>query len=204
MAKVEHYFTKFEEHCFYHVYNRTVDRQPMFKNADNYRFFLKQYDNYLSPVVDTYAFCLLGNHFHILIKVKQLEADENAENKKTAHDIVSHQFRKFYQSYSMAFNKQHSRVGTLFQTPFKRALIDSDIYFTRLVTYIHTNPQLHGLTNDFRNWEWSSYNRLIAEHPSKLMREDVINWFGNKINYSNAHSNIIHPNDLNEIMLEDE
>lgn len=44
MAKIEHYYTKFEEDNFYHVYNRTVDRKPMFKNDGNYIFFMKKYD----------------------------------------------------------------------------------------------------------------------------------------------------------------
>jgi len=73
MAKTKHYFTKFEEESFYHVYNRTVDRKPMFKNRGNYEYFLRQYDKYLSPVIDTYAYCLLGNHFHLLIRIADLK-----------------------------------------------------------------------------------------------------------------------------------
>src|SRR5258705_12983778 len=73
VAKTKHYFTKVEEESFYHVYNRTVDRKPMFKNRGNYEYFLKQYDKYLSPVIDTYAYCLLGNHFHLLIRILDLK-----------------------------------------------------------------------------------------------------------------------------------
>ena len=72
MATAEHYHTKFEEGKFYHVYNRSVDKKVMFRNADNYRYFLVKYDQYLSGVVDTYAYCLLGNHFHLLVRVQDL------------------------------------------------------------------------------------------------------------------------------------
>lgn len=51
----------------------------------------------------------------------------------------------------MAFNKQQNRIGTLFQTPFKRALIDNAAYFTQLAHYIHANPQLHNLIDDLEN-----------------------------------------------------
>jgi len=150
-------------------------------------------------VTDTFAYCLLGNHFHCLIRVRGVEdltTFEKLSNlkkaeqstSKTSHDIVSHQFRKFFQSYAMAFNKQQGRVGTLFQTPFKRVLIDSDIYFTQIVYYIHANPQHHGLVTDFRNWRWSSYQRMLLDRPSKLKKEEVLNWFGDKMAYEKYHA----------------
>ncbi len=167
----------------------------MFKNNGNYEFFLRKYDHYLSHVVDTYAYCLLGNHFHLLVRVKDLATphpqdlttSEKLSNQPT-HDIVSHAFRRFFQSYAMAFNKQQERTGTLFQTPFKRALVDNDNYFTQLIYYIHANPQLHGLVKDFRDWQWSSYGNIITEKQGKLKKEDVIKWFGNRESYQQFHS----------------
>ena len=191
MAKTEHYYTKFEEDKFYHIYNRTVDRKPMFRNEGNFEFFLKRFDKYLSPVIDTYAYCLLGNHFHLLVRIQNLTAYKNLSNLNpdtTAHDIVFKNFRKFFQSYAMAFNKHHDRIGTLFQTPFKRALVDSESYFTWLVFYIHANPQLHGMMDDFRDWKWSSYHRLLIDNPSKLKKLEVLNWFGGKENFINYHT----------------
>ena len=71
MALTEHYYTKFLEGHFYHIYNRSVDRKPMFKNADNYQYFLRQYEHYLSEVIETYAYCLLGNYFHLLVRIPE-------------------------------------------------------------------------------------------------------------------------------------
>jgi putative transposase len=204
MAKTEHYYTVFEEGCFYHIYNRTINRQPMFKNEGNFEFFLKQYDKYLSPVTETYAYCLLPNHFHILLRVKEnadafrdLTTFQKLSNlplaniaDKSAHGLVSHQFRKFFQSYAMAYNKQEDRVGTLFQTPFKRVLVNSDTYFTQLVYYIHSNAQHHNLINDFRGWKWSSYHRILSEKPSKLKKQEVIAWFGDIEAYKHHHASV--------------
>jgi putative transposase len=219
MAKTEHYYTKFEEESFYHVYNRTVDKKPMFKNDGNYEYFLKQYDKYLSSVVDTYSYCLLGNHFHLFIKVRNLQDlttfkklsnlplsnpnKQNLQDQKSVHHIVSDQFRKFFQSYSMSFNKQQQRIGTLFQTPFKRVLVERDDYFTNLVYYIHANPQLHKLIHDFRNWKWSSYKRFLIEKPSKLKKMEVLDWFGGMNRYLQYHKGE-HESILGDVRLEDD
>ena len=195
MAKEEHYYTRFEEGKFYHIYNRTIDKKPMFATEGNQQFFLNKLQLYLLDVADIYAYCLLDNHFHLLIRIK-----ENLNNFKLAkltkgiaempetHQIVSKQFRVLFQSYALAFNKQHNRFGTLFQTPFKRALVDDDSYFTQLIYYIHSNPQKHNLTNDFRHWRWSSYKGIISAKPSRLMKEEVIKWFGNEQEFIKFHT----------------
>ncbi len=208
MAKTDHYYTQFETEGFYHVYNRTIDKGKLFANEGNYVFFLKKYDEYLSGFVNTYAYCLLGNHFHLLIEIlPEVEVKSNLEVfrksdigktvvkkgtsniNKSVHDIVSHQFQKFFQSYAMAYNKQQERVGTLFQTPFKRVKVDNDQYFTNMVYYIHSNPRKHGFMEDFRQYEWSSFQRILIEKPTKLRKREVLNWFGGKEAYLQFHAN---------------
>jgi len=102
--------------------------------------------------------------------------------------IVSHAFQKMFQSYAMAFNVQEGRVGSLFQSPLKRNLVDSDEYFTNLVYYIHANAQLHGFVDDFRLYPWSSYNRITSPKPSKLQKEQVLDWFGGVDQYIDYHA----------------
>ena len=58
---------------FYHIYNRGNNRETLFYTEANYKYFLKKYDKYLSEYIDTYAYCLLPNHFHLLISVKELK-----------------------------------------------------------------------------------------------------------------------------------
>ena len=103
------------------------------------------------------------------------------------HDIVSHQFQKFFQSYAMAFNKQHNRVGTLFQTPFKRSKISTNDYLVKCVHYIHANPQKHGLIEDFRDYPWSSYQSYLSEKPTKLRRHEGIEWFEDLFGFLKQH-----------------
>jgi putative transposase len=188
MAKTEHYFTKFEEGSFYHIYNRSIDNQPLFKSDENCRFFLKKIDQYLSTVLSVYAFCLLGNHFHLLIRVN--DDLKSKLNDKSIHEIVSKQFRLVFQSYAMAFNIQNNRTGSLFQTPFKRSHVTDEHYFTKLVYYIHSNPQKHKLISDFRDWKWSSYARILVDTNTKLKKLEVLDWFGGKAEYLRYHAEI--------------
>lgn len=191
MAKTEHYYTKFEEGKFYHIYNRAIDRQPMFKSIENYSYFLKRFDFYLSEIVQVYAYCLLDNHFHFLIRITddlgKFKKLNNIKIESSAHEILSKQFKLFFQSYAMSFNHQHNRVGTLFQTPFKRVLIDDNSYLTHLIYYIHSNSQKHNLVADFTKWRWSSYARLISDESTKLLRKEVLDLFGGKSHFIDFH-----------------
>jgi len=196
MAKKEHYYTRFENEGIYHVYNRTVDRKPMFASDENYAYFIRQFDKYLSNYVKIYAYNLLGNHFHFMIKVNDL-ADLTTFQKlsnlelpnlqKSTHDIVSHQFKKFFQSYAMAFNKEQKRIGTLFQTPFKRVRVENENYLRELACYINANAQKHNLVNDFRDWKWSSYHIIISNKETKLLKEELISYFEDTDNFKYCH-----------------
>lgn len=201
MALTEHYYTNFEEGKYYHVYNISIDKKPMFKNEGNYVYFLKQFDKYISPVAEVYVYSLLINHFHFIIKIKNnlehnkidisksvnLSLPNLSVLKETTHDIVSNKFRKFFQSYAMAFNKQQNRTGTLFHTPFKRALIDNYEVLKQLVFYIHYNPQMHKLTSDYKVWKWSSFNNISNNRKSKLKKEEVLQLFDGLENFKNYH-----------------
>ena len=65
--------------------------------------------------------------------------------------------------------------------------MDSDRYFAALVRYIHRNPQKHGLISDFREWQWSSYGMILEERPTRLLRDDVLAWFGGRAPFMALH-----------------
>ena len=189
MAKTEHYFTKFEAGKYYHIYNRGIDRKAIFKQNENYEFFLTRIGKYLSAVLDLYAYCLLKNHFHLMVRIKDMHSFIELYNisEPDITNIVSHSFQKMFQSYAMAYNKQYDRVGSLFQKPFKRNLVDSEDYFTKLILYIHANPQKHELIRDFRTYKWSSYLPILKNRSDILHSAEVIDWFGGKDEYLDIH-----------------
>lgn len=209
MALTEHYYTKFFEGQFYHVYNRAVDRKPLFTQEKNYYFFLLRIVKYVIPFVDVYAFCLLGNHFHLLVKIKTLQKDlttlkelsnqdvnldeeERDQNSSecNCHYFVSGAFRKMFQSYAMAFNKQEGRVGTLFQTPFKRSWVDTEAYLMQMIYYIHFNPQKHGLIGDFRRYPYSSYPYYVKKTEGYWFHEDLLKIFESNKGFMDFHNQI--------------
>ncbi|RXK48224.1 hypothetical protein [Aquirufa rosea] len=178
MAYLEHYYTQFQPGEYYHIYNRGVDKKSIFKSRSNYSFFLRQWCKYLEGYLGVIAYSLNDNHFHFLVQVNYFS--ESDLEGKTVHQLVVSRLKKFFQSYAMAFNKQQGRVGTLFQTPFKRALVEKLEDLSTLIAYIHLNPQKHGLTSNFRNWDWSSYKKVLQFKKSLIEKEFVLEWFGGK------------------------
>ena len=81
--------------------------------------------------------------------------------------------------------------------------MDTEAYFTRLITYIHQNPQKHGFVKDFRDWKWSSYGALVAITPTRLQRDDVLDWFGGLSRFVEAHDTTISFGDLASLAPED-
>ena len=189
---------------FYHIWNRGNNRENLFYSSHNYEYFIRLYAGYLDPVVETYAFCLLPNHFHLLVRIKSfLEVSPAGETSNTRKsNPVSLAFQRFFTAYSQAINIQERRTGSLFEKPFKRLEINTTRQLANLVHYIHTNPQKHGIIDDFRQYPWSSYNRIIRDRPSKLKKEEVMNWFSTKENYVNYHSRTIDLDELKDMIIE--
>ncbi|MNK30597.1 hypothetical protein D3C87_490170 [compost metagenome] len=173
----------FQPEKFYHIYNHAVGSDNLFKSHENYLFFLNRYDKYLSPVFKTYAYCLMPNHFHMLIQVRN-EETINALTTTTTdetdfHQLVMQRLSNFLNSYAKAFNKQHDRKGALFIDFTKRKEITNEAYFTRVINYIHQNPIHHGFCKEAKDWAYSSFNSIISMNKSsKLERNAIFDWFG--------------------------
>jgi REP element-mobilizing transposase RayT len=195
MKTSTNYLASFYDGGMFHVYNRTNNKELLFTTDNNRLFFLKQYSKYLSPFVDTFCWCLLSNHFHFLIQVKSVEAiqlhlrscdaatlkpiEKNyLVNYCTTELLLEFEWKRFFTSYAMAFNKQQHRKGNLFHRPFKRVEVDKASHFTQAVVYIHANAQHHKLCTNFTQYPWSSWHSIISNLPTQLKREEVINWFG--------------------------
>lgn len=171
------YNIPFEEGEFFHVYNKAIGKEKLFITNENYRYFLQQLKIYLLNSAEIYAYCLIPNHFHLLIKVMA-----NSDSK-----MVSEQFRKFLISYAKSFNKEHNRSGGLFEKHLKRIKIRSQEQLLWITYYIHRNPIHHHITSDFNSYEWSSFNTFFSDKETDIMRYEALEWFTNKGNFMKFH-----------------
>ena len=192
----------FTEGEFYHVYNRGNDKRAVFKNEKDYkRFILLLYlcnggtpvhiSNLLNqglPLIELFnkdrgeqfveivAYCLMPNHFHILIKEK-------------TEGGISTFMGKLATAYVMYFNTKYERKGTLFEGPFGARHIDTDEYLNWVFSYIHLNPvklinrdwKENGISNPklaeefMQNYKYSSYyDYFIKDRPeSSILNKDI-------------------------------
>jgi putative transposase len=216
----EKYLADFDEHGIYHVYNRTNNLEKLFLSDENRLFFLKKYKEHLSAYLDTYCWCLLPNHFHLLVRVKphktitatikgkefnerSLTEKKFLEQQCTLSELTEHGFKRFFQSYSLAFNKRHQRKGNLFYKPFKRVEVNKETHFTQAIVYIHANPVKHGLIKDFTLYEWSSWQSLLSNGETQLLRNEVLDWFGNKAGFIKTHKELTNYYYESDISIED-
>ncbi len=96
---------------YYHIFNHANGDDNLFREEKNYSFFLNKYHQYIDPIADTVAWCLMPNHFHLLIKIKNkdallqtipkfrtLESLRAEEKEKTLSNQLSKQFSNFFSS----------------------------------------------------------------------------------------------------------
>ncbi len=180
---------------YFHIYNRGINGTKLFKSSANFESFLKKYADYINPVAETFAWTLIVNHFHILVKIKPedeiqyikpKENDTRKFSKKKKYN-PTWQFAHLFNSYTKKFNIENGRTGGLFERPFRRKLIENENYLKQVVYYIHYNPVKHGLENNLKDYKWSSYHSIISDKPTKLERETVLDWFGSKEEFIDFH-----------------
>jgi len=208
---------------YYHIYNRGINSCDLFTEEDNYSYFLDLYEKYIDPIADTFAWVLMPNHFHLLIRLKDniqykysnadrsidtvrfnetkwettnLLASKGSDSVKIpkAHLHFSHLFN----AYSKYFNKRNKRHGSLFERPFKRKLIEDELYLKQLILYIHNNPVHHGFCSHPIEYGWSSYLTCVSLKPTKLNRDETIGWFDDKANFKYMHNKAVEMMQLEE------
>ena len=141
---------------FYHIYNRVVDNNLLFREWKNYDFFLDKIKKYLLPEAEILAFCLMPNHYHLLIKLTNQD--------------YSKAMQKLALSYVVAYNRIYSRKGRLFSSPYQRIHIKNPMYLLELSRYIHLNPIKAGLSKTPLDWKYSSCAEFVG-----LKAADFIN-----------------------------
>lgn len=149
---------------YYHIFNHANGEGNLFREARNYRCFLEKYHKHVGPVAETIAWCLMPNHFHLLVKIKS-----EAEGLNDKLNFISKQFANFFSSYTQSFNKVCKRRGSLFIKNFKRKEIVTENYLSNLVMYIHLNPVHHGFSKQVWEWEWTSYDCFALSEEELLV-----------------------------------
>lgn len=178
---------------FYHIYNRGVEKRMIFTNEKDYQRFLKTlyYYQFTGPkpafskhlqfkvkdfshnpkIVEIICYCLMPNHFHLLIK----QMTENG---------ISEFIGKVINSYTKYFNTKYKRVGPLFQGAFKTVLIENDMQMMHLSRYIHLNPYVNEIARSLQQYPYSSYHHFIGLTPDSLCVDNfILGYFKNRDEY---------------------
>lgn len=178
---------------YYHIYNHANGDDNLFREEKNYYYFLEKYHHHIDPVAETVAWCLMPNHFHLLVKIKDASSllqtfpkfgtlEKLKNDDKLLSNLLSKKFANFFSSYTQSFNKVYKRRGSLFLKNFKRKPVETEDYIIQLILYIHLNPVKHGFTDDILNWQWSSKDDFW-----KMVPDLAMDLFGNRDLYEELH-----------------
>lgn len=168
----------------YHVMLRGINRQDIFEDDEDYlqmialmRTLTERRDEnglLLQPPCAFYAYCLMSNHVHLLVR----------ERAETVSEVV----KKLGIAYAYYFNRKYGRNGHLFQDRFKSEPVDSMEYFVVLLRYIHQNPVKSGIASNVDDYPWSSWSEYSGKCPqeyplcavssvlSRIDRHDLVEW----------------------------
>lgn len=184
------YWQNLEYGCHYHIYNRAVDGLVLFQSDTDYNLFLKKYTRYFQPYFTTFAYCLIPNHFHFIIRVKSKELIESAAAKETTlsanrlingegnvSDFLSDLFKRFFSSIAKSYNYKHNHRGPVFLERAKRVLIKNDDRLRYLIAYTHHNPIHHYLKQQYDTWVYSSYSSIYKDQYTLVDRDATLELF---------------------------
>jgi putative transposase len=181
----------------YHIFSRAIGNEKLFISHDNYIYFLQKMKTHLSEVADIYCYSLLPNHFHLLVRIKSeselinsFEKNKKKTYEKFVHslsDFVMERFSNLLNSYTKSFNNRFNRKGALFLDYLKRSCAEDTESFTSFVFYIHKNAVHHKLSKAIGEWKYDSFNSILSEKKTSLLRSEVINWFGSREDFINFH-----------------
>ena len=194
---------KLTPNCTYHIFNHANGFENIFTEDENYRFFLAKYQQYILPIAETYAYCLLPNHFHLVVRIRRKEVLEEVYRAYNFSKVlnfgkveitdnmierfISKQFANLFSCYTQSFNKVNKRRGSLFLKNFRRELIENKAYFLNATIYTHRNPVHHAFCDRYTDWSYTSFCE-IKEHNSQLIEVDkLLRIFGGLVSFIDLH-----------------
>jgi REP element-mobilizing transposase RayT len=201
----------------YHLFNHANGWENLFKEHKNYDFFQGRLSMHVLPVAHIYAYCLMPNHFHLLLKIRgEVElvkyfkqkrqtkvAGESTEVLQENIEVevqgevlikkISKPFSNLFNSYTQAFNKMYDRKGSLFMPNMKKEEVNNDRSFCKVVDYIHANPVHHQFVKEIDKCPHSSYKIFLSKSPTKLEREYALDIFGGNEWFIKYHQQPVDP-----------
>lgn len=190
----------------FHIYNHAVGKENLFECDADYIYFLNKMKEYLLPVSDIISYCLMPNHYHLILRFKETEIIKNIYNNRIKNKFTIEQSTEqneiflskqlsqvasnFFNTYAKHYNFVKDRTGTLFKRTFRRKEIDDLDYLKTLICYIHQNPVASGFAQHLSEWKYSSHKAILSSLPTSISREFVINLFDDIENYKYCHAKI--------------
>ena len=203
---------KLQPNCSYHIFNHANGFENIFTVDDNYRFFLEKYQQYILPIAETYAYCLLPNHFHLVVRIRRKEVIEEVyRNFKSTNfskvpnfgkvensgkveitdniieQFISKQFANLFSCYTQSFNKVNKRRGSLFLKNFRREPIENKAYFLNAVIYTHRNPVHHAFCDRYTDWSYTSFCEIKERNSHMIEVDKLLRMFGGRDSFIDLH-----------------
>ncbi len=168
----------FEKDDIYHIYNMGNNSQPIFFSEENYRFFLRKIENEIKPVCDIIAYCLMPNHYHLMVKANEGSV-KNFDNSNL--QLLSRKIGTLQSSYTQAINKQYGTSGSVFRQKAKakslsQVFLGAERYFDYALScfvYIHQNPLKAGLVKRIKDWEFSSFQEYSSANELSICNKPL-------------------------------
>lgn len=147
--------------AIYHAMSRGVDGREIFHDDGDRATFLRMLaQTKRAHAFHLFAYCLMGNHFHLLLEI------EDSPLYSSMHHLLTR--------YSLYFNRRHLRQGHLFQSRYTAPNCRRDSYLENLLRYIHLNPVRAGLVDDPADWPWSGHRGLIGPSDDPLLDKGAL------------------------------
>ena len=203
---------KLQPNCSYHIFNHANGFENIFIEDENYRFFLEKYQQYILPIAETYAYCLLPNHFHLVVRIRRKEVIEEVyRNFKSTNfskfpnfgkvensgkveitdniieQFISKQFANLFSCYTQSFNKVNKRRGSLFLKNFRREPIENKAYFLNAVIYTHRNPVHHAFCDRYTDWSYTSFCEIKERNSHMIEVDKLLRMFGGRDSFIDLH-----------------
>lgn len=174
---------------YFHIYNRGVNGEDLFKKETDYYYFLDRYEFYCGKILDTLAYCLMKNHFHLVAYVNENVEEPRRDGNGMFRLNASKQLGHLFNCYAQTINAANDRTGPLFESPFERKMIDNNDYLKTMIHYCHENPVHHGFRKDAKEWEFSSYRSVFGGEAMLVSIDHLLRIFGSRGQFEESYRN---------------